>query len=143
MAIPPFVSVPIAGVIPFDNSSNGFTATDVQAAIEEANSGVVFNSKFNFHLASLSSYDKVVEISYADAGLRNERIITVEYSSVLYPDSNLIKTIYWLDVGTMNQRVEKEEYVGAILSPDSIRKVYQYSASGIKYKRDGFYLELF
>lgn len=36
MAIPPFVTTPIAGVIPFDNLTNGFLAQDVQAAIEEA-----------------------------------------------------------------------------------------------------------
>jgi len=39
MAIPPFTSVPIAGVIPFDNSSNGFVSEDVQSAIEEALNG--------------------------------------------------------------------------------------------------------
>lgn len=39
MAIPPFVSVPIAGVIPFDNTTNGYISDNVQQAIEE--------SKFN------------------------------------------------------------------------------------------------
>jgi len=43
MAIPPFVSVPIAGVILFDNSTNGFASQDVQAAIEEASATVAFN----------------------------------------------------------------------------------------------------
>lgn len=33
---PQFTTVPIAGIIPFDNSTNGFTAQDAQSAIEEA-----------------------------------------------------------------------------------------------------------
>lgn len=143
MAIPPFVSVPIAGVIPFDNSSNGFVSTDVQAAIEEAFAGAVFNSKFTFHLAALSSLDKVTSITYLDSGLRTERINQITYSSVADTRVNVVKTVYWLDVGTMNQRIEKEEYVGTIFSPDSLRKVYAYTASGIRYRRTGYSLEIF
>lgn len=143
MAIPPFISVPVAGVIPFDNSTNGFISEDVQSAIEEAFAGAVFNKKFTFHLASLSAYDKIVSIAYLDQGLKTERIDTVTYASSLYPNANLVKTIFWLDVGTMKQRVEKEEYVGAILSPDSLRKTYVYSLDGIKYRRDGYSLALF
>ncbi len=143
MAIPPFVSVPIAGVIPFDNSSNGFVSTDVQAAIEEAFAGAVFNSKFTFHLAALSSLDKVTSITYLDSGLRTERINQITYSSVADTRVNVVKTVYWLDVGTMNQRIEKEEYVGTIFSPDSLRKVYAYTVSGIRYRRTGYSLEIF
>lgn len=143
MAIPPFTSIPIAGVIPFDNSTNGFASEDVQGAIEEAFAGAVFNNKFTFHLASLSAYDKIVSIDYLDQGLKSERIDAVTYSSVLFPNANLVKTIFWLDVGTMKQRIEKEEYVGAIFSPDNLRKVYQYTLDGIRYRRDGYSLELF
>lgn len=143
MAIPPFVSVPIAGVIPFDNSSNGFVSTDVQAAIEEAFAGAVFNSKFTFHLASLSSLDKVVSITYLDQGLKTERINQITYSSVADTRVNVVKTVFWLDVGTMNQRIDKEEYVGTIFSPDSLRKTYQYVLSGIRYRRTGYSLETF
>jgi hypothetical protein len=143
MAIPPFVSVPIAGVIPFDNSTNGFVSEDVQSAIEEAFAGAVFNDKFTFHLASLSAYDKILSVSYLDVGLRTERINTVTYSSVLYPNANLIKTISWLDIGSINQRIEKEEYVGDILSPDKLRKIYSYTAIGNKFQKNGYYLELF
>ncbi len=143
MAIPPFVSVPIAGVIPFDNSINGFVSTDVQAAIEEAFAGAVFNSKFTFHLAALSSLDKVTAVTYLDSGLRTERINQITYSSVADTRVNVVKTVYWLDVGTMNQRIEKEEYVGTIFSPDSLRKVYAYQTTGIRYRRTGYSLEIF
>lgn len=144
MAIPPFVSVPVAGVVPFDNSSNGFTSDNVQDAIEEAASSSVFNSKFMFHLASLSSFDKIASITYLDSGLRTERISTVTYSSVDYPDTNIVKTIFWLDVGSINQRVDKEEYVGAVLNPDSLRKVYSYTlVNGNRYRINSYNLELF
>ncbi|OQB05786.1 MAG: hypothetical protein BWY19_00811 [bacterium ADurb.Bin212] len=101
------------------------------------------NKKLKFHLASLAAYDKVLSVTYLDSGLRTERINTVTYSSALYPNTNLVKTIFWLDVGTMKQRIDKEEYVGAVLAPDSVRKTHAYSTSGIRYKRDGYTLALF
>lgn len=101
------------------------------------------NAKLRIHLASLSAYDKVVAITYHDAGLRTERINTVTYSSTLYPEASLVKTVFWLDVGTMNQRVDKEEFAASVLAPDSLRKTYVYQASGIRYRRSGYSLELF
>jgi hypothetical protein len=102
-----------------------------------------YGYKFNFHVASLAAFDKVVDITYQDTGLRTQRIDTVTYSSTLYPDTDLVKTIYWLDVGSINQRIDKEEYVGGIFSPDNLRKVYEYSLTGIKYKFDGYYFEIY
>ena len=142
MAIPPFVSVPVAGVIPFDNSSNGFTSTDVQGAIEEAFAGAVFNNKFTFHLASLSAYDKVVEINYADLGQRTQRITSVVYSSVQYPNTNLIKNIFWLDVGSMKQRIDKIQYSGAILGSNVIQKTFDYIFANNKVLVDRYYYEI-
>jgi hypothetical protein len=102
-----------------------------------------YGYKFNFHVASLAAFDKVVDITYQDTGLRTQRIDTVTLSSTLYPDANIVKTVSWLDVGTMNQRIDKEEYVGAIFSPDNLRKVYEYSVTGIRYKLDSYYFEVF
>lgn len=102
-----------------------------------------YNDKFSFIFASLSAYDKVVSIQYTDSGLLTQRISSVTYSSDDFPDADLVKTVYWLDVGTMNQRVDREEYVGAIFSPDNLRKVYNYSLVGIRYNIDGFYYEIF
>ena len=101
------------------------------------------NKKLRFHLASLSAYDKVVAVTYHDAGLRTERINTVTLSSSLYPIANMVKTVFWLDVGTMNQRIDKEEYAAGVLSPDGLRKTYVYAASGIRYRRSGYSLQLF
>lgn len=101
------------------------------------------NKKLKFHLASLAAYDKVLSVTYLDSGLRTERINTVTYSSALYPNTNLLKTIFWLDVGTMKQRIEKEEYIGGVLAPDSVRKTYNYVSSDIRYRQTGYELELF
>ena len=106
-------------------------------------SSATYNDKFSFIFASLSAYDKVVSIQYADSGLLTQRISSVTYSSDDFPDADLVKTVYWLDVGTMNQRVDREEYVGAIFSPDNLRKVYNYSLIGIRYNIVGFYYEIF
>lgn len=101
------------------------------------------SDKYDFHVASLAAYDKVVAITYHDAGLRTQRINQVTYASVAFPKTNITKTVFYLDVGSINQRIEKVEYVGSIFSPDSLRKVFTYSLSGIRYKNDGFYYELF
>lgn len=111
--------------------------------LDAVNQQIEFNDKFQFIYSSLSALDKIVDISYADSGLRYERITSIEYSSVDFPDANATKTITWLDAGTMNQRIEKEEWTGSIFSPYSLRKVYDYSASGITYRLDGFYFETF
>ena len=103
----------------------------------------IYGDKFKYHVASLSAYDKIVGISYLDSGLKTERIDTVTMSSSLFPDSDIIKTIYYLDIGSINQRIEKIEYVGLVFSPDSLRKTFSYSASGIRYKLDGYNYELF
>ena len=102
-----------------------------------------YGVKYNYHLASLSAYDRVASISYLDAGLRTQRINTVTLSSAVFPDADIIKPIFYLDVGSIDQRIDKIEYVGAVFSPDSLRKQFSYSLAGIKYKCDGFTYELF
>lgn len=101
------------------------------------------NDKLTFHLASLEAYDKVISITYLDSGLKSQRISQISYSSILYPDATLVKNIFWLDAGTMNQRIDKEEYVGGVLAPDSVRKTYNYVSSDIRYRQTGYELELF
>lgn len=102
-----------------------------------------YGKKLSFHLNSLASYDKVVSISYLDSGLRTQRINQITMSSVLYPDTAMVKTIFYLDVGSIDQRIDKIEYAGSILLPDSLRKVFNYSVSGIGYKLDSYEYELF
>lgn len=100
------------------------------------------NAKLKFHLASLAAFDKVASVTYLDSGLRTERINTVTYASTLYPNTAMVKTVFWLDVGTMKQRIAKEEYAGSVLAPNGVRKTYAYSISGIRYRRDGYTISL-
>lgn len=99
--------------------------------------------KYDYHLNALAAYDRVAAITYHDAGLKTQRINQITLSSAVYPLADIVKTIFYLDVGTMNQRIDKIEYVGSVFSPDGLRKVFNYSLSGIKYKFDGFNYELF
>lgn len=96
-----------------------------------------------FRIASLAAYDKIVQVNYADLGLKTQRVSSLVLSSSVFPQADVTKTVFWLEVGTMNQRVEKVEYSGGALTPQQVRKTYQYSAVGIKYKLDGFFFELF
>jgi hypothetical protein len=127
---------------PFDNSTNGFTADNVQAAIEEIDQNTTYNDKFNFHLASLSAYDKIVDVTYLDQGLRTERISTVVMASVLYPNTTMTKTIFWLDVGSMKQRIDRIQWAGPVLGTDIVQKVYEYLIANNKVSIDRYYYEL-
>jgi len=105
--------------------------------------GTVDSVKFSYHVAALAAYDRIATINYADAGLRTQRISDITYTSALFSDSDIVATVYYLDVGTMNQRIDKIEFVGSVFSPDSLRKVFTYALSGIKYSPTNFYYELF
>lgn len=102
-----------------------------------------FNIKFKQIFSSLSAYDKIVDISYLDSGTKSERIGSVEFSSALYPDANMTKTVFWLGVGTMNQRIDKEEYEATVFGAYKIRKVFNYVSEGIRFRFINFELELF
>lgn len=119
---------PIEGIFDFVGAS--FQPTD-------------YGVKYNYHIAALASYDRVSAITYLDSGLRTQRIDTVTLSSALYPDADIVKTVFYTDVGLLNQRISKIEFVGLVFSPDSLRKNFSYSLSGIKYVCDGFTYELF
>lgn len=103
----------------------------------------VDSDKYDYHLAALAAYDRVAAVNYHDVGLRTERISSVTYSSTAFPDSDVVKTIYYADVGSINRRITSVEYVGGIFSPQSLRKLFIYSASGIHYSLTGFEYELF
>jgi len=105
--------------------------------------GTVDSVKFNYHLAALASYDRIAAVNYADAGLRTQRVSDITYTSALFPDSDIVATVAYLDVGTMNQRIDKIDFVGLVFSPDSLRKVFTYTLSGIKYRTTNFHYELF
>ena len=104
---------------------------------------LAYGDKLQFHLASLAAYDKISNITYLDEGLRTQRIDTVTISSAAYPDADVVKSVFYLDVGLINQRIDKIEYVGSIFSPDNLRKIFNYSLVGIKYRLDSTEYELF
>ena len=101
------------------------------------------NGKLAQFLASLAAHDRVADITYHDSGLRTARINTVTYSSATYPSSDVVKTVYHLGVGTLNQRIDKIEWVGGVFGGDSLRKVFTYALVGIKYVKTEQHYELF
>jgi hypothetical protein len=96
------------------------------------------NKKLNYYLAALSAYDRIANVTYLDAGFKNQRIDTIVLTSALYPDSDIIKAVYYLDVGTMNQRIDKIEISGDIFSPQILVKSFQYSLQGIRFVPNGW-----
>ncbi len=101
------------------------------------------STKVDYHLSSLAAYDRIASVTYADEGLRTQRISSITYSSVLFPDADLVATVDYLDVGSMSQRINKIEFAGSVFLPDSLRKVFTYSTSGVAKKPASFYYELF
>ena len=94
-------------------------------------------------LSALATFERVVSITYHDFGLRTKRIDQVALESTAYPDSDILKTVFYLDVGTMNQRIDKVEFSGDIFGAQSLRKSFSYTLSGHRYVRSGFTYELF
>jgi len=93
-------------------------------------------------LSSIAAYDKEIDILYADQGLRFERVISATYSSDDFPDSEMTKQVYWLDAQTMNQRIEKIEYTGGILT-SGVRRIFNYNQEGIRFRLDSISTEIF
>lgn len=95
-----------------------------------------YGKKLDFHINSLAAYDKVVNITYDDAGLPWQRISQITLSSVLYPNADIVKDIFYLDPGSRYQRIDRIEYTGSIFSTDTLTKTYAYSLVGNYYKID-------
>lgn len=58
----------VASSVPFDNSSNGFTATDVQAAIEEAkNTSIIYVSDTGTQSSTSTSYANITTMTSTPA----------------------------------------------------------------------------
>ena len=89
------------------------------------------NFKIQWALESIRALDKVVDLEYQE--FKKERIIIkATYSSVDYPDVDIVKNIYYLDEFTINQRIDRIEYVGIIFNGSVIRKTYKYSPDKLK-----------
>ncbi len=103
----------------------------------------ILSSKYEYHINALASYDRIQEIELLDEGARNQRINKVTMTSVEFPKSEILIDVFWLGVGTINQRIEKLEISGPVLTPDKIRKSFEYNQIDGKYIYKGFNLELF
>jgi hypothetical protein len=98
--------------------------------------------KLDYYLEALAAYDRVLDVTYADSGLRTQRISSAVYGSALFPDSDVVKTISYLDVGTLNQRIDKIEFSGSIFGTNDLRKTFVYTPVGIKQVMTGTVYEL-
>jgi hypothetical protein len=90
------------------------------------NDSFFINEKLRQILASLSSYDKIVQINYVDEGTLAERISSVVLSSDDFPDANIVKTVFWLDVGSFCQRIDYVQYETPLLESQVIKKTFEY-----------------
>ena len=77
-------------------------------------------------------------VTYLDEGLRTQRIGSIEFELFDDATQKITSTISWLDVGTMNQRIEKEVLAGSLLNGQSFEKIYVWRSVGIRYVLDGF-----
>jgi hypothetical protein len=95
------------------------------------------NVKIKWALESIRSFDKVVSVQYSTND--PTEISTIVFSSVDFPDVEMLKTVYYVDEST-SRRIDRVEYVSPVLEGISIRKNYNYSALGY---RAGFSYEVF
>lgn len=95
-----------------------------------------------FRIESLAAYDRIASVTYLNPNTRIEVPQVITLNSAAYPDSELVKTIYYLDLGSINQRIEKIEYVGGVLAAP-VRKVFNYSPLGSKFRPIGHYYETY
>lgn len=86
-----------------------------------------------------TSFDRVESVSYLDYGTRNERIASIAVTSDDVPGSSVVINVFWADVGRMNERISKLEFIGP---SESIRKNFNYSLQGIRYRLDSTSLEV-
>lgn len=87
----PIYKSPVAGSTPFDNSTNGFVANDVQAAIEEAKQNAEGFPRAGLPLLNNGTVGNGQWITYSEL-LSNPRI--------LFPVNIRIKEITWVNSNT-------------------------------------------
>jgi len=98
---------------------------------------IVDNFKIEWALESIRAFDKETNINYITQ--KNKKIISeVVYTSELYPDLFLTKTVSYLDAFTDNQRIDSIIYAGDIFGANTLIKNINYTAdfciSGYKYE---------
>ena len=101
-----------------------------------------YSERLETMLAILAAHDRVAEISYADDGQRTMRVSGVSYSSLAYPNSEIAKSVSYLDVGSINQRISQIVCTGGAFGANVLTKIYEYTASGNKFKLNGYHYEI-
>lgn len=101
-----------------------------------------YSEKLQTMLAIIAAHDRVADISYDDDGLRTMRMSGANYTSALYPDSEITISVSYLDVGSINQRIDQIDINGGALGASILSKVYEYVPQGTKQKLTGYYYEL-
>lgn len=101
-----------------------------------------YGEKIKFHLSSMSALDKIVSITYLDQGIKSQRVSSIVMSSASFPNVSMTKSIFYFDIGSIKQRIDRVEYSGSVLGSDILVKTFNYSLSGIRYKLDNFEYEI-
>jgi len=78
---------PVASAVPFDNSTNGFTSTDVQAAIEEVNATVANTASWSFIWGRSGNVAK-------NAWLQNESVPSNKTGRIVLLNNAVINKIF-------------------------------------------------
>ncbi len=115
--------VPVARGVPFDNSTNGFTSDDVQAAIEEVNQSVITSASPGF---SFGRSGAVV----AGAYLQNETVPSNISGRWVYINSAIVKRVFVSNEDTTTYKVEVLYHDGNEVNLTSLGTVTVTSAKG-------------
>ena len=98
------------------------------------------NVKLKWALESIKAFDKVVSLNYINENTCDQAIEEVVYASNDFPGVEMIKYVYWLDIGLDSRRIDKVEYQGPVFDGIGIRKQYNYDPN---LNRLGFFYEVF
>lgn len=124
MSYIPVFSSPVASAIPFDNSTNGFIATDVQAAIEE--------SRFNLQDSEITATATATTSSSTDAVLTTMTVTPIAGTYMVWFNGDfsianagsVISISLYVDAAQQAATLRKLSYFdGGTLSATSARGV--------------------
>lgn len=114
---------PVAESTPFDNSTNGFTADDVQAAIEEVNQSVITSASPGF---SFGRSGQVV----AGAYLQNETVPSNLSGRWVYINNAVVKRVFVSNEDTTTYKIEVLHHEGSEVNLTSLGTVTVTAAKG-------------
>lgn len=113
---PYFISSPTAVSVPFDNSTDGYTATDVQAAIEESS---IYN-----RVIEVSNTTDATTTSGTDAVLTTMSITPTPGSYIAFFNSSMISNSAGAVIST-------SIYVNSVQIPETLRKISPFDGGAL------------